>query len=472
MLKLLEISDDTPSLGADALAELGKLEGGVAVVVFIGDGRSGKSFLADRLAQKYGLQPGTFRSDSTQDAVTEGMDMVAITLHEKGTPPTTPSETDGNESEKEIVAEKQQDPSTPSNLVIVDCEGGTNAQAPIRQLVYVLGSLIASQCAFVVGSQASEAQLQSLGTTIAARQLINTGDESKLAAPTLHFVINKKDPTLKDQELEVLLKEQHDESRNRLRASIKDEYPDRHLHSIPFDMVPQFEPKCNALLDALSGAQSLTMSGTLVKGPQLVSIIETAFNQMQQYHHVRLIDVERHVIYDGFLVPLAFQLFTEFKNTLPDHSQFFKYLRDKREDFTAKFAEATTHVKHDALKQEATNWLAACMNEAWDVAVARNDEIGHQTYEIAIERKESLVRSYKHKIVGTRDRGHLVSLFMGRTKVIYQDRGVYQSYSRSRTVRKNGSVEYSEWMESGQNDREIKQMTGCMPFMNHRGPFH
>eukprot|EP00928_Gymnodinium_smaydae_P073198 TRINITY_DN56439_c0_g1_i1.p1 TRINITY_DN56439_c0_g1~~TRINITY_DN56439_c0_g1_i1.p1 ORF type:complete len:484 (-),score=83.60 TRINITY_DN56439_c0_g1_i1:212-1663(-) len=475
-MKLLEIKQKKqPALVAAALSHLRQLEGGIAVVVLIGDGRSGKSFLADHLAQHFGLPKGTFRSDSKQDAVTEGMDMMVIPLKPKK-PEGIPAAVDegdvngkhddmnGKHTDKETQVDTKEDLTSPANFVIIDCEGGTNAQAPIRQLVYVLATLMASQVVFVVGGQASEPQLQNLAATIAARQLIDVGKDAKLTSPVLHFVVNKKDPTLTDQDIEMLLNEQHDDAaRNRLRASIKQEYPARRLFSIPFNTVGQFDAKWASLRDAMASAAPLTMGGTLVKGPQLVGMIELAFTQLQQHHHVTLIDVQRHVIYDGYLKPLASALLTEFKTSLPDHSEFFKKLVDKRNNITAEFAQKTRHVKHDTFKKEATDWLVTGMNEAWDVAVARNDEIGHQTLETTVERKECLVRAYKNK-VGMREHGPLLGLFLGKTKDIHEDRGVYQAFSRSRTVRKNGNVEYSEWVEGGQTDREIKVWCGCYPY--------
>lgn len=470
MVKLVDFKRGQAGLGAEALSALRSLKGPIAVVVFIGDGRCGKSFLADRLAQHFGLPRGTFLSDSKQDAVTVGVDLAITTLQQEAAKVRSVANGDiARAPDGESAGPEEENAPLPTNIVILDCEGGTNAQAPIRQLVYVLATLMATQVVFVVGGQAGEPQLQNLAMTLAARQLIDTSKSGgKIASPVLQFVVNKKDPTLAEQKLEVLLREQYDDDRNKPRYAIKEEYPTRRCFSIPFSSAADFEARWAGLRDAIAGgvsSQPLTMSGAQVSGPQLAALVETTFQQMQQHHHVSFVDVQRHVIFDGYLKPLASKALEEFKGSLPDHSTYVKRMQDKRKAIAAQFAKATGHVSHAALKKEAADWLASGMDEAWNAASARNTAIGDQTVETNVERKESLMKSYKDK-VGSVERNAVLGMLLGKTKDIHVNRGVYQSFSRSCSRKNNGTVEYSEWVECGQTDREMNHMCApCFAFL-------
>ncbi|CAE8721039.1 unnamed protein product, partial [Polarella glacialis] len=112
--------DGTPFLCEEGLAVIERLPGPVCPIAFVGDGRSGKSFLASRIAGE-----GTFKDDDSDVAVTEGIDVVAFSSH-------------------------------PGHILIFDCEGGNNALSKSHSIVTVVGALLATALVFVTDGKASE----------------------------------------------------------------------------------------------------------------------------------------------------------------------------------------------------------------------------------------------------------------------------------------------------------------------------
>merc|ERR1712050_731859 len=90
-LPLLKFEGERPLLCEDGLKAIAALPGPVCPIAFVGDGRSGKSFLASKVV---GVD-NAFETDDSDVAVTEGIDVAIITSH-------------------------------PGHMVIFDCEGGNN----------------------------------------------------------------------------------------------------------------------------------------------------------------------------------------------------------------------------------------------------------------------------------------------------------------------------------------------------------
>merc|ERR1712232_621855 len=97
-------SNGKPKLNQESLAALRRLPGPILPIAFVGDGRSGKSFLASRLAEL----DAAFPQDDSDVAVTEGIDAMILPYH-------------------------------PGHMVVMDCEGGNNALSKSHSIVTVVG---------------------------------------------------------------------------------------------------------------------------------------------------------------------------------------------------------------------------------------------------------------------------------------------------------------------------------------------
>merc|ERR1719277_1249009 len=87
--------------------------------------------------------------------------------------------------------EADADDAEPLHMLVLDCEGGNNAMAAIRTLVNVFGIVMGIEVVFVAGGSFSEAALQNLGASLAARSLIRLDSASSLPDQRLIFVVNK-----------------------------------------------------------------------------------------------------------------------------------------------------------------------------------------------------------------------------------------------------------------------------------------
>ncbi len=423
--KLLDFRPN-PELVPAGLNLIRNLQGQITMITFVGDSRCGKSELAQRLGQALGLPAGSFPSAPTQAPVTVGVDIAVV-------------------------------PFNGGSLVIADCEGGNNAQAAVRQMVHVLGTIFASQLVFVCGAQAGESQLQTLGHAVAARQIIHGAAEGGLAAPDLVFTVNMKNPILEEQNLDELLREQHDPPRNALRATIKAGYPSRRLFSVPFLQQPDFEVKWQALRAALlAGARPLNIAGVPVAGPQLAQALQTGFNQIMQQQVMHFPDVLRVVLFEGHLRPLAERLAGEFSAGLPNlmDNNFVANLErlNNQQVKLEQFKKAAAHIQHDGFKAEALRVLEQQMSRTWEQLVNRNIAIGQQVRETTLESKEDLKSSQSQSRIyyaKGRDWCHCRG-----TRVRYCSSGgqhilnSYVTVSRPRTVHKDGSVTYAEWIQT------------------------
>eukprot|EP00439_Symbiodinium_sp_Y106_P064768 s59_g10.t1 len=151
-------------------------EGRICPVIFVGDGRAGKSYLASCLV---GTED-TFVSSDSAESVTEGIDAVAVPV-------------DGD------------------TLLILDCEGGNNAMAAIRSLVNVFGLLLGSQALLQRKGVWTVVVNGRLCVSLAARSLLRLDESCKLPEQELVFVVNKNTLKYEGSALEKILQQQFDD---------------------------------------------------------------------------------------------------------------------------------------------------------------------------------------------------------------------------------------------------------------------
>lgn len=268
--------EERPVLSEEGLEVLRRLPGPVCPVAFVGDGRSGKSFLASKIVGR----EDAFPTDDSDVAVTEGIDVAIL-------------------------------PSHPGHIVILDCEGGNNAMSKSHSIVTVVGALIATALVFVTDGKASEAAIEALAHMLEERSLIKCDGTGSLHAQTLFFVVNQNRLRYGEDALEKILSAEHDEERIALRSLISSAYPEdrRQFFTVPSDNKPDFQPKWNALHDAIrEAAGPLKMGKLWMTGAQVVQMLQRIEQELRTRGKVSLPSLHRHVILDGWLKPTVGQV--------------------------------------------------------------------------------------------------------------------------------------------------------------------
>mmetsp|Transcript_46739 Transcript_46739/g.100013 ORF Transcript_46739/g.100013 Transcript_46739/m.100013 type:complete len:388 (-) Transcript_46739:42-1205(-) len=264
-----------PVLCEEGLEALAKLPGPVCPVAFVGDGRSGKSFLASKL-----VGGEAFPTDDSDVAVTEGIDIAIVQNH-------------------------------PGHLVVLDCEGGNNAMSKSHSIVTVVGALIATALTFVTDGKASESAVEALAHMLEERALIKCDGTGSLHAQSLFFLVNQNRLRYSDDALEKILAADHDLDRKEIRELIAKTYSQdrRGFFTIPMDTKPDFEEKWNAFRTALMDAAGPLKMGKLwMTGMQMVQMLQEIEKLLAKHGKVSLPTLHRHVILDGWLKPTVGQV--------------------------------------------------------------------------------------------------------------------------------------------------------------------
>eukprot|EP00439_Symbiodinium_sp_Y106_P042965 s1976_g5.t1 len=272
---LLKFENERAKLFEEGLAVLEALPGPVCPIAFVGDGRSGKSFLASKL-----VGAGTFREDDSDEAVTEGIDIATMSCH-------------------------------PGHLLILDCEGGNNAMSKSHSIVTVVGALFATALIFVTDGKASEAAVEALGRMLEERALIKCDGTGSLQAQTLLFVVNQNRLRYGEDALEKILAADHGAERKEIRTLISNAYPEhrRQFFTIPVDNKKDFEDKWESFHGAMrNAAVPLKMGKLWMTGSQVVHMLRRVEEELRTRGKVSLPSLHRHVILDGWLKPTVGQV--------------------------------------------------------------------------------------------------------------------------------------------------------------------
>lgn len=269
-------SGDRPVICEAGLSAIQQLPGPLCPIAFVGDGRSGKSYLASKLVG----QEGAFETDDSDVAVTEGIDVAIV-------------------------------PNNPGHLLVFDCEGGNNALSKSHTIVTVVGALLATALVFVTDGKASEAAVEALAGMLQERSLIKCDGTGALQAQSLLFVVNQVRLRYSDDALERVLSAEHDEERMELRALISAAYPEerRHFLTIPSDYKKDFEAKWETLQAAIhEAALPLKMGKLWMAGPQMATMLTQIEQLLRKHGKVSLPSLHRHVILDSWLKPTVGQV--------------------------------------------------------------------------------------------------------------------------------------------------------------------
>lgn len=411
--------------------------GGVLIpVIFIGDGRGGKSYLASRLAG----DAEAFLSSDSAEPVTEGIDFVVTPLPpllaEVGLPLQK-----GGEDTKSALGEE--------HLLVLDCEGGNNAMAAIRTLVNVFGLMIGTQVCFVASGMASEQALQALGGSLAASSLINL-EGMKMPSRGLHFVVNKNTLQYKDDALESILeiKDSLDDARKEVRQSIKDNFVEREFHSVPMMGMPTFEDSVKKLRkNILAKRKVLAMGGAPISGEAFVGLLQLIVKEIHASNQVSFPSMHRYVILDGFLLPAAYRLADEYVKAMPKLQDYDEDLdrKNMKEQFVDEFNDTVSYINQCTLVNEARIILIAKIDLAWDELARRNRTLGEQVKEMGSETREVEADRKMGAIGG---RGMLKNVVVTMQKMKVESRAVIHR-------KRGGAPELGPWMDTGSSTTRI-----------------
>jgi len=262
-------------ISEEGIEAIRQLPGPLCPVAFVGDGRSGKSFLASKVVGE-----GAFRTDDSDVAVTEGIDVAMLAR-------------------------------SPGHLLVFDCEGGNNALSRSHSIVTVVGALLATALVFVTDGKASEAAVEALAHMLQERSLIKCDGTGSLQAQSLLFVVNQNRLRYSDGALEAILTADQDEEGKELRGLIAAAYPEhrRQFFSVPCDSKGDFEERWERLHGAiLEAAGPLQMGKLWMTGAQVAEMLRHVEQLLRKHGTVSLPSLHRHVILDSWLKPTVGQV--------------------------------------------------------------------------------------------------------------------------------------------------------------------
>ncbi|CAE7474648.1 GBP7 [Symbiodinium sp. CCMP2456] len=413
---LLKFADESALLAPEGAELVRELTGRICPVIFVGDGRAGKSYLASCLV---GTEDAFVSSDSAE-SVTEGIDAVAVPV-------------DGD------------------TLLILDCEGGNNAMAAIRSLVNVFGLLLGSQVVFVANGMATEQALQTLGVSLAARSLLRLDESCKLPEQELVFVVNKNTLRYEGSALEKILQQQFDDpGRQELRDTVRECFPDRSFFTVPLMGMPTFDESVSALRSHLVARRKpLEMGGVHVTGRHLAGVMELVVAEVRKSQQVNVPSMNRYVIYEGFLVPLTQDL-TEFaQSQLPELSDYDPRLEERSpiEGSLNRFDQACSHLTCEALKREARQLLSSKLWDLWSWLEAKNEVLGNEIRDSVQETREIEISNAKALVGGA---GLLREVVV--TKQLFREEGRAVLHRK-----KGGNPECLPWKSLGTTVTRTKE---------------
>jgi len=268
-------SSGAPILHQEGLEMIAALPGPVCPVAFVGDGRSGKSFLASKLAGE-----GSFYQDDSDVAVTEGIDVAVMPNH-------------------------------PGHFIIFDCEGGNNAMSKSHSIVSVIGALLATSLVYVTDGKASESSIEALSMMLQERSLIKADGTGSVHAQSLLFVVNQNRLRYGDDALEKILSAKKGAECAEIRELISKAYPQdrREFFTVPAEEKKEFEPQWHKLEEAIRESSTPLKMGKLwMTGLQVVQMLQKVESELRKRGKVSLPSLHRHVILDGWLKPTMGQI--------------------------------------------------------------------------------------------------------------------------------------------------------------------
>jgi len=419
---------DKPHLVTAGLERLASLPPPVSVVTLMGDGRCGKSTLGSRLIDDERL---VFPVGDTGTSVTEGIDMAIV-----------PKGGEGG-----------------GTLVVLDCEGGNNPTGAIRGAVDLVAMLSSTLTVQVVWGQMSEGQLLQIGQGIAVRDRLLVGSREnnketvqRLPAQRLLLVVNGCHLRYAPDQLSKTFMEVHTgpaASRNELRQNIKRTFEQIHFVTVPSENEFSYQSQLEALRNAVEEHCSpASLGGIKLSGAQISEMLKQTVNEIRKSGTVPVPSVFRHVIFDHLLKPLVNKLMEEYKESLPDLSdaEFRPMMPDTRSEILQHFDRETHHLTHHELVGEAREDLRKRSDVAWQRVLDQNTAIGEQDRDVSTESEMRYSHTEERVLRWTRS-----CYVVGKKTPVVEACSVFRVWTRTRVLKKNGQVAYSDWAPSAHN---------------------
>ncbi|CAK9055045.1 unnamed protein product [Durusdinium trenchii] len=364
---LLKFAGNAASLAPEGLELVRELGGHICPIIFVGDGRSGKSYLASCLVDA----EDAFVSSDSAESVTEGIDVLAVPvskISDKGF---------GEQDE---------------HLLVMDCEGGNNAMAAIRTLVNVFGLLLGSQVVFVANGMATEQALQTLGMSLAARSLVRLEEGTQLPTQELVFVVNKNTLRYEGSALEKILEQKFDDpGRQELRDTVRECFPSRSFFTVPLMGMPSFSESVRSVREHLVEHRTqLQMGGVPVLGRQLAGVMELIVAEVRKSEEISVPSMNRYVIYEGFLLPLTTDLTQLGQSLMSEPTDYEPNLAERNPipSLLGRFDESSAHIGHTGLKMEARQLLEVKLRDLWHWVEVKNEAFGNEVCDTVQEGRE------------------------------------------------------------------------------------
>ena len=163
--------DGAAELQPEGLDVIGKLKGPLYVVTFVGDFRSGKSYLAARLL---GLVEKLI-PHSACEPITEGIDVIAWPM--------------ANLMERLGKASAEED--MDMHILLLDCQGGSDVSSTLRSLIHGIGSVVSSEIVFVWKGFVSDDGISYLKDFVSARSHLQMLGRAVACQQELHVAVNR-----------------------------------------------------------------------------------------------------------------------------------------------------------------------------------------------------------------------------------------------------------------------------------------
>eukprot|EP00929_Paragymnodinium_shiwhaense_P023519 TRINITY_DN14702_c0_g1_i1.p1 TRINITY_DN14702_c0_g1~~TRINITY_DN14702_c0_g1_i1.p1 ORF type:complete len:468 (+),score=59.13 TRINITY_DN14702_c0_g1_i1:1177-2580(+) len=183
-----------------------------------------------------------------------------------------------------------------------------------------------------------------------------------------------------------------------------------------------------------------TQFATVVAFVLLLFFVVT--KEIKHSNEVCFPSVNRYVVLEGFLMPLANQLFDEARETMfPRLTDYDAELNSKdcRPVVLTRFDRSVSHIIHKSLVAEARLSLEEKLNAVWEGLLHKNEVFGSEVVESTTESREIVLRIGDLQPLGGTS---LLSPLRSQTRYL-------QVQMRSVLRRKRGDVEYSNWAASG-----------------------
>lgn len=418
-IPLLKFAGQDPYFCQDGLDALSRCGPDICVVAFTGDGRSGKSWLANQYVRVNEYLPHgatVFKTGGTGEPVTDGIDMHILTC-----------------------------PHSQSTTVLLDCEGGNNPATSLKNFVNVMAMRFANLIVDVSWGRFTDAQLQHIGYALVVRDQMLPGD-ADFQLPKQHLLLVANDCRLRysaDTLSSMMNLDKHrTQDAQDLVQLMHETFMLRKHHIVGSPWRPSYAREFSDAIQPL--CLTSTLHGAPLAGPQLVTLFNKVKEAWTSTNRITYPSIVRSVLYDQILSSFVTKRAGQFDSSLPPDTEYFANLaeHDNRNSYIKLFEGDAQHVKREDFVDEARTVLQGKLDKSWKTTEQQNQVFGMKTKEVLQNQKEKLLSK------GMRVDGHYRA-FLWFYRERRQHYETHQTLIMSTTVRHNGEQNIGEWLATG-----------------------